>query len=336
MCEIAEKIRVVQFGCGPVGCSIARLASTEPNIAIVGAIDLVNVGQDLGEVGNFGWKSGIPISNDARAVLNKVKPDAVLLATGSVLKDTYPQVETIIKAGANIVSTCEELSFPYEKQPTLAAKIDELAKKHGVTVLSTGVNPGFLMDTWPLFMTGVCQNVQQIKAVRIQDASPRRLPFQKKIGAGKTIRHFKELVKAGTLRHVGLAESVAMIAAGLGWKLDNITETIEPVVAKTEVRSNFVTVKAGQVAGVKQVGFGLKDGRKLITLDFQAYIGAKESYDAVYITGIPDMEVVIRGGSHGDIATAAIVVNSIPRVIDAPPGLMTMKDLPIVCALPDK
>jgi hypothetical protein len=329
-----EKIRVVQFGCGPVGLSIARLASTKQNIVIVGAIDLVNVGQDLGEVANFGWKSGVSISNDAGAVLKMVKPDVVILTTGSALKEVYPQVETIIKAGANIVSTCEELSYPYEKQLALAAKIDELAKKHEVTVLSTGVNPGFLMDTWPLFMTSVCQNVQQIRAVRIQDASPRRLPFQKKIGVGKTIQEFNELVKAGTLRHVGLAESVAMIAAGLGWKLDNITETIEPIVARTEVRSSFGTVKAGQVAGVKQVGFGLKDGRKLVTLEFQAYIGAKESYDAVYITGIPELEVVIKGGSHGDIATAAVVVNSIPRVRNARPGLMTMKDLPIVCALP--
>lgn len=331
-----EKIKAVQFGCGLVGCSIAKLASTKPNIDIVGAIDLVNVGRDLGEVAGFSQKPGVLISNEADSVLNKVKPDIVLHATSSVLRDVYSQLETVVKAGVNLVSTCEELSYPYEKQPALAEKLDKLAKEHKVTVLGTGVNPGFLMDAWPLCMTAVCQDVRQIRVVRIQDASPRRAPFQKKIGVGKTIEEFNTLVEAGTMRHVGLAESVAMIAAGLGWELDDITETIEPILAKAEVRSNFATVKAGQVAGVRQVGFGLRDGKELITLDFQAYIGARESYDAVHIAGIPNMEVVIKGGTHGDIATAAMVVNSIPRVIEALPGLVTMKDLPIVCALPGK
>ncbi len=327
-----EKIRVAQFGCGPIGCSIVRLAATRPNIDIVGAIDLVNAGRDLGEVANINRKLGVSISPDPDAVLSQTKPDIVLHATGSSLPVIYPQLEKVIKAGINIVSTCEELTYPYNKQPELATAIDKLAREHQVTVLGTGVNPGFLMDTWPLFMTAVCQEVKQIRAVRIQDASPRRIPFQKKIGAGKTIQEFDDLVKAGTLKHVGLPESIAMIAAGLGWKLDDIAETIEPVVAGTEVKSSHITVKPGQVAGVKQVGHGLKDGKELITLEFQAYIGAEKSYDTVYIDGIPNMEVTITGGTPGDIATAAIVINSIPRVIDAPPGLVTMKDLPVVSA----
>ena len=333
---MVEKIKVVQFGCGPVGCNIAKLASTKPNIDIVGAIDLVNVGRDLGEVAGINRKLGVLISNNVDAVLNQTKPDIVLHATGSVLKDVYPQLEKVAKAGINLISTCEELSYPHKSQPELATTVDELAKEHKVTLLGTGVNPGFLMDTWPLVMTGVCQDIEQIRVIRIQDASPRRGPFQKKIGAGKTIEEFNILVKTGTLRHVGLAESVAMIAAGLEWALDDITETIEPIMAEAEVHTEFLTVEAGQVAGVRQVGFGLSNGKELITLDFRASVGAKESYDAVYITGTPNMEVVIKGGTHGDIATAAIVVNSIPRVIQAPSGLITMKDLPIVCALPSK
>ncbi|MBA7465078.1 hypothetical protein ES707_00240 [subsurface metagenome] len=331
-CQI-QKIRVVQFGCGSIGCSIAKLASQKPNIDIVGAIDLVNVGLDLGEVANINRKLGVFISKDADSVLHQTKPDIVLHATGSYLKDIYPQLESVIKAGINIVSTCEELSYPYLQHPEFAAAIDKLAKEYQVTVLATGVNPGFLMDIWPLFMTGVCQQVERIKALRIQDASPRRLLFQEKIGAGKTIEEFNTLVEARTLRHVGLAESIAMIAAGLGWKLDDITETIEPVIAKSEVRSNFTTVKPGQVAGVRQTGYGWKDGKELITLDFQAYIGAEESYDAVSITGVPNMEVIIKGGTPGDLATAAMVVNLIPRVIKAPSGLTTMKDLPPVICL---
>lgn len=174
-----KKIKVVHFGCGPIGCSIVRLASMKPNIDIVGAIDLVNVGQDLGEVANINRKLGVFISDDPDAVLSQTKPDIVLHATGSSLPVIYPQLERVIKAGINIVSTCEELTYPYNKQPELATAIDKLAREHQVTVLGTGVNPGFLMDTWPLFMTAVCQEAKQIRAIRIQDASPRRIPFQK-------------------------------------------------------------------------------------------------------------------------------------------------------------
>ncbi len=332
---MVTKARVVEYGCGPIGCSVVRLACQRPDIEVVGAIDINEklVGCDLGEVSNFNRKLGVSISDQADVVLSETKPDLVFLTTSSSLKRIYPQLEHCVKAGANVVSTCEELPYPYRKDPTTSAEVDRMAKANNVTVLATGVNPGFVMDVWPLFMTGVCQQVRQIKVKRVQDASPRRGPFQKKIGAGCTRGEFDERVASGTLRHVGLAESVAMIASGLGWELDDIAENIEPIIAKAQVKTDFVTVAPGQVAGVRQVGRGVRKGEDLIILEFEASVGAPESYDAVYITGIPDMEVVIKGGTHGDIATAAMVVNSVHRVMEAPPGLITMKDLPVVSAL---
>ena len=332
---MVTKAKAVQFGCGPIGCSVVRYASLRPDVELVGAVDIDKslVGRDLGEVAGIKNKLGVSISADADAVLSQARPDVVFLTTSSSLKVVYPQVEKCVAAGANVVSTCEELSYPYRKDPQLSAEIDKIAKANNVTVLATGVNPGFLMDAWPLFMTGVCQQVKRVKAVRVQDASPRRGPFQKKIGAGRTLEEFKKLVATGTLKHVGLPESIAMIASGLGWKLDEITESIEPVVAKTQVKTDFVTVEPGQAAGVRQVGRGIHAGEELVTLEFEAFVGAPESYDAVYITGTPNLEVVIRGGTHGDIATAAMVVNSVHRVIDAPSGLVTMRDLPMVSAL---
>jgi 4-hydroxy-tetrahydrodipicolinate reductase len=231
--------------------------------------------------------------------------------------------------GVNVVSTTEELAYPFATQPKLAAQIDRVAKAHKATILATGVNPGFLMDSWVLFMTAVCQEVRQVKAVRIQDARPRRLPFQKKIGAGCTPQEFQKLVEAGTLRHVGLTESISMIAAGLGWKLDDITESIEPVIAKKRVESQYIVVEPGQAAGVRQVGRGRRGSEEVITLEFEASLGTPESYDAIHIAGNPNMEVVVKGGTHGDIATAAIVMNVARRVVEARPGLLTMKDLPI-------
>ena len=329
-----RKLKVVQFGCGPIGCSVVAYALQKPDIELIGAIDIDQslVGRDMGEVAKVGSKLGVTISADADAVLSQARPDVVFLATGSSLKTVFPQIQKCILAGASVISTCEELTYPYEKAPVLSAELDRMARENNVAVLATGVNPGFLMDVWPLFMTGVCQQVKGIRAVRVQDASKRRGPFQKKIGAGCTVEEFNRLVAAGTLRHVGLPESTAMIASGLGWRLDGIAETIEPVLATAAVKTDFVAVEPGQVAGVRQVCKGIRNGEVLVALEFEAYVGAPESSDAVYITGIPNIEVVIKGGVHGDIATAAIAVNAVPRVIEARPGLITMKDLPPVTA----
>ena len=329
---MSTKFRAIQFGCGPIGCAVARLASQRSNIELVGAVDIDKdkVGRDLGEVMGIEKRLGVKITDDIDGLFSKAKANVVFHQTGSSLKAVAPQLLKLLRFGANIVSTTEELAYPYIRQPILAYEIDRVAKANGATVLGTGVNPGFLMDVWPMVMSAVCQEIKRVRVVRVQDASPRRLPFQKKIGAGCTVEEFEELAAAGTLRHVGLTESIDMIAAGLDWQLSQVTESIEPVIAREQVNTKYLTVEEGQVAGVRQVGRGLKDKEELITLEFEAYLSAPESYDAVYLTGVPNMEVVIKGGTHGDIATAAIVVNAAYRVIEAPAGLVTMKDLPIV------
>ncbi len=329
---MSGKVRVVQYGCGVIGSSIVRLASQKSSLEIVGAIDRVNVGVDLGEVAGLEYPLGVRISRDVDEVLRKGKPDIVLHATGSVLREVYPELESVARAGIDLISTNEPLSYPFGKEARLASRMDRVSKKHGVTVLGTGVNPGFVMDVWPLAMTAVCQEVKKIKVVRVQDASLRRASFQRKIGVGTSLEEFKRLAGLGNFGHVGLTESIGMISAGLGWSLEEVRESMEPILAEEEVKSEFFTVKRGEVAGVHQIARGLKEGQEVITLDFQARIGSKLSYDAVYITGVPDLQSVIEGGVPGDIATAAVVVNAIPRVINAPPGLLTMKDLSLVCA----
>jgi len=332
---MTEKIRVMQMGIGPIGCGVTRVLAHKAGMEIVGAIDLVNVGQDLGEIAELGRKLGVLICDDPDAVLRETKPDIAIHTTSSRFQKVSAELEQLIRAGVNVVSSCEELAYPYETSADLAVQIDKLAKENNTTVLGTGVNPGFVMDAWPLFMTGVCAEVQEVRVRRFVDASTRRIPLQKKIGAGATVEEFGKLVESGTLRHVGLQESVAMIAAGLGWELDDITERIEPIVYETEVKSDYLTVQPGQVAGVKQTGHGWKNGKATITLELEAAIGAAESYDGVYITGTPNMEVIIKGGIHGDIAAVAMLTNAVPKVIDAPPGLKTMRDL-IISAVPNR
>ena len=262
------------------------------------------------------------------AAIKKVKPDVVVLCTLSSLQAIMPQLETVLKLRVPIVSTTEELAYPYYSNKKLAKKIDELAKKAKVAVAGTGVNPGFVMDALPITLSGACERVDAIRIDRIQDASTRRLPFQKKIGSGLTVQQFQEKVNAGTVRHVGLTESVAMIADAFGWKMDKITDSIQPKVAERQVSSQFLTVEPGFVCGLIQDGIGYgKDGKALITLHMEAYLGAPESYDAVTIEGHPKLTSRVQGGFHGDVVTASITVNTIPKILAAPPGLRTMRDL---------
>jgi 4-hydroxy-tetrahydrodipicolinate reductase len=227
------------------------------------------------------------------------------------------------------VSTTEELAYPWFSQKRIASKIDALARKGKVAVLGTGVNPGFVMDALPIALTGVCERVERISVARVQDASIRRLPFQQKIGSGLTEAEFEAHVRAGKVRHVGLTESIAMIGDAVGWKVDRITDEIHPRLADARVSSEFLTVEPGRVCGIIQDGVGYVKGEPLIRLHMEAYLGAPKSYDSVEIAGSPRLSMKIAGGVHGDIATAAIVVNSIPKVLAAPPGLHTMRTLPL-------
>jgi 4-hydroxy-tetrahydrodipicolinate reductase len=249
--------------------------------------------------------------------------------TSSSLVKVADQLIECLKAGSCVVSTCEELSYPYRTNPELAAQIDKEAKDWGVALVGTGVNPGFVMDKLVITLAAVSQRIEHAKALRIVDASKRRLPLQKKIGAGMSVEEFRAKVAEGVIKHVGLPESVAMVADALGLAVDEITETIEPKVATERVQTEFLTVEAGQAAGVHQIARGLSGGKELVYMELQMYVGAKDPADTVTLTGHPNISLTIPGGSHGDIATASVAVNSIPVILDAPAGLRTAKDLPI-------
>ena len=331
-----ENVRIVLYGVGAMGTRIAKFLLKKKGVEIVGAIDVAKekIGKDLGEILGINKRLGIKVSNNPDDVLSRANADVVVHSTTSFLKQTYSQIAAAIKHGVNVVSTCEELSYPYATELELAEKLHKLAREHSVTVLGTGINPGFLMDTRVINLTSVCQEIEHIKATRIMNAATRRAPFQKKIGAGLTINEFKRRIEDETITgHVGLTQSIAMIANALKWKLDKIeVDPVEPVIAETQVESEAVKVELGQVAGLKQCARGIKEEKEVITLDFQAYLGAKEEYDAITIKGVPNVHEKIAPCIHGDSGTVAIIVNCIPKVMNATPGLVTMKDLPVPSA----
>jgi len=324
-------IKVLMYGLGPIGAAVARQVASRKGFQIVGAVDIdhAKIGLDLGEVIGLGKKLRVRITNDAAGAIKSGKPDVAVLCTSSSLKAVMPQIEGVLKKKVAIVSTTEELSYPVGRNRALAKKIDALAKKAKVAVVGTGVNPGFAMDALPITLTGICERVDSIRIDRIQDARSRRLPFQQKIGSGLTTAQFAQKVKDGSVRHVGLAESVTMIADAMGWKLDKVTDEIQPKIADKAVESELIAVDPGYVCGIIQDGIGYVKGKPVITLHMEAYLGAPESYDAVTVEGNPRITQKIAGGLHGDIATASITVNSIPKILRVSPGLRTMADMPI-------
>lgn len=326
-----KKIRAIQFGVGPIGASIARLMREKHAIEIIGAIDTdpAKVGRDLGEVAGASdapWN--VTVSSDAKGVLEQAA-DVVIHSTSSSLPKVMDQLIACLEAESCVVSTCEELSYPLRTYPELSAKLDGTAKDWGVALVGTGVNPGFVMDKLVITLAAVSQRIEHAKAVRIVDGGKRRLPLQKKIGAGMSADEFREQVKAGVIKHVGLPESVAMIADSLNLQVDQITETIEPKIAEARVQTEYLAVEAGQAAGVHQIARGLAGGKEVIYLELQMYVGAQNPSDTISLTGHPNISLVIPGGTHGDIATASVAVNSIPVILDAPAGLRTARDLPI-------
>ncbi|MGA7916288.1 MAG: hypothetical protein WCA00_13705 [Candidatus Acidiferrales bacterium] len=326
-----KKIRVIQYGVGPIGASIVRLMRQKQSLEIVGAIDKdpAKAGRDLGEVvGASDAPWSVPIFADAQSALEK-PADVVVHSTSSYLTSVMDQLLECITAGCCIVSTCEELAYPFRKHPELSRKLDTAAIEEGVALVGTGVNPGFVMDKLALTLSAVSQRIDWVSAVRIVDASKRRLPLQKKIGAGMTPEEFRAQVAAGIIKHHGLPESIAMVADGLGFTLDDISETIDPVISEEAIQTEFLEVTAGQVAGVHQVARGSLAGKEKIFMELKMYVGARHPADSVVLKGEPHLTLTIPGGTHGDVATAAVVVNAIPAILAANAGLRTSRDLPL-------
>ncbi len=325
-----KKIRVVHYGLGPIGIETAKYVLKKSDMEIVGAVDISKdmVGKDLGKILDLKEDLGVVVTDNARQLLSNIKADVVIHTAGSRIKGIYSQLEEIIESGNNIVSSAEELLFPLDEKSEAVQKLMKKALEKGVTVLGTGVNPGFVMDALPLFLTAVCQDVEEIHVERIVDAGTRRYPLQKKIGAGMTPEVFRAKVEEKALGHVGIEESLMLVAENVGFSLNEVKVTIDPVFAAKPVKTDYFDLKEGDIAGIKNVATGISGDRTVITLDLRMYIGAENPHDSVSIKGNPPVNARIEGGVAGDQATAAILVNSTPAVVDAKPGIVTVKDLP--------
>jgi 4-hydroxy-tetrahydrodipicolinate reductase len=323
------RLRVVQYGLGPIGRATARALVDHPRFRLVGAIDRdpALAGRDLGDVLRLGRRLGLTVAADAAPVLRRRSADLVFHTTVSRMADAVPQIEQALAAGLDVVSSTETLAYPWLSAPRLAARLHKSALRHRATVHGTGVNPGFAMDVLALVLGHVALDVRHVTARRIVDAALRREALRRKVGAGLSAAEFRRRARQG-LGHVGLLESMQMVAAGLGWRLDRFTRTLAPVIARRAF-GGAVPVRRGEAAGQREVMRGYRDGREVMRFELTIAMGADGPRDEVVLRGDPPLTLQVVGGTPGDAATVAALLNAAPRVVAAPPGLLTALDLPL-------
>ncbi|MFX1531316.1 MAG: hypothetical protein ACFFBC_09395 [Promethearchaeota archaeon] len=331
-----NQFNIIQVGFGPMGKIIATLLLQRKNLRLRGVIDINPqlVGKKLSEFLDISKDLDLTIESNLDSVLSRDKVDVVIIATSSSLEKIIPTIESAVKSGSNVISICEELSFPFQYNIKFAKELDALAKINNVTIVGTGINPGYLMDLLPIVLTAPCQSFKSVKVTRMMNSAKRRVPFQKKIGTGLSVDEFHLKISNKEITgHVGLTQSIQMIVSALGLNYDELIELPPKEITTPEefTTSYGETVPKGYVCGLQSQAYAKKEGKELITLDFIAYAGDHEEFDSIIIEGVPRIEQKIIDGIHGDLGTSAMVVNLIPRVIESRSGLLTMKDLPVPC-----
>lgn len=329
-----KRFRVAVYGTGSMGTGIISLILEKKNLELVGVVSkrIEREGLDVGELVK-GEKIGIKIDVDPIKVIKR-GVDVFIHATCSRVKDAYPEIVPILKNRVNVITIAEEMSYPWRASKELADSLDSIAKEGGVSILGTGVNPGFVLDTLIITLTGVMKRIDRIYAKRINDLSPYGPSVMKTQGVGTTLEEFNEGLKSGEIvGHFGFPESISMICDALGWKLDEIIEIREPIISNVLRKTKYVEVKPGMVAGCKHIAKGIVDGVEKIVLEHPQQVLPQlegvETGDYIQIEGEPPINFVNKPEIQGGIATISIAVNMIPLVYEARPGLLTMKDLPI-------
>ncbi len=326
---MSAPLRVVSFGLGPIGLAAARLALQKTSIQLVGAIDIdpAKIGKDLGDLLELGRKTGVVVDGNAEAALKRLQPDVMLHCTSSFMPMVKDQLLLAAKCGVDVVSSTEELLVPEFQHAALAKELDAAAKAGGVSLLGTGVNPGYAMDFLAVVASAVTFDVTAVKCTRVVDAGTRRLPLQRKVGASLSKAEFDKQMATGKFGHIGMRESVALLARALDFKVDRIEQSVEPVIAAEDHKTPFLTVKEGQVAGIRNHGYGFVGKRQVMHLDLAMYVGAPDPRDEVVLESTPPIHLKFLGGIAGDQATAAILVNNLHGVVAAQPGLRTVLDV---------
>ncbi len=335
-----DLIRVLILGTGQMGSGISRLLLEKQGVKLVAAYGRrrERAGMDLGLATGLGYSLDIPVSADLSTVIEQTQPHVAIQATCSRFEDAEEEITTLVRQGVNVISIAEEMAYPAAKHPLQAEELRQLAVCHGVAVLGTGINPGFVLDLLVITLTGVCAEVHSITARRVNDLSPYGPSVLKCQGVGLTADAFQRGLEDGSvLGHFGFDESMHMIAAKLGWEIERIEQKREPIISKVRRETAFVTVEAGQVAGCLHTATTYRQGQPVIRLihpqQVHPWLEGVETGDMIDIRGTPNVHLAGSPEIPGGQGTAALAVNMIPRALNAAPGLYCMADLPVPAAM---
>ena len=327
-------IRVAVWGTGMMGQGLVGYILDRPkDIELVGAIDFSpeKQGRTVGEL--LGRECPVPITADFDSVLAK-KPDVVCVLTASNLSEISSQVEPSVRAGANVIGIAETLSYPWASDPQWAERFDALAKEHGVSILGTGINPGFVLDALPIMLSSICLRVDRIEASRVNDLSPFGPTVMASQGVGTTVEEFETGVADGSIvGHIGFQQSIRLIAKAMNWTIDEIRETRAPIITSVERFTPSVHVKAGNVCGCRHIGWGYSNGELKIELvhpqQVRPELEGQDTGDYIKIFGDPNVSLAVQPEIPGGKGTYASVGNYIPLIGAAQPGIVTVLDMPL-------
>jgi 4-hydroxy-tetrahydrodipicolinate reductase len=334
-----EPIRVLVLGLGQMGSGIARLILDKQGLELVGACGrrTERAGIDLGRAIGLERDLGLRITTDLHAAINQSRPQIAIQATCSRLVDAVEEISALVRHGVHVISIAEEMAYPACASPTLADDLHKLALASGVSILGTGINPGFVLDVLVIGLTGVCVSVDSITATRVNDLSPYGPSVLRSQGVGLTPEEFRTGIREGTVfGHIGFRESIHMIARAVGWQIERVEETRDPIVSQVWRETPFVKVHPGQVAGCLHTALAYRDNKPAITLIHPQQVHPElegiVTGDTIEIHGIPSIRMAGSPEIPGGTATIALAVNMIPHVLNAKPGLHTMADLPVPAA----
>jgi 2,4-diaminopentanoate dehydrogenase len=335
-----DKIKVIIWGFGAMGKGMASMIINKKGVEIVGVCDLDQtlVGKNAYDFLNIEHKRELIISDNIDQIIGTTKADVCLLCTDSLIKGAYGKIVKVLSHKINCICIAEEMAYPKASEPELAKQLDLIAKAHGVSVLGTGINPGFMMDLLVVALSGVMADVEHIKAKRVNSLNPFGPTVLKEQGVGLTINEYHRRMQDGSLAgHIGFKESTHMIADALGVKLDNFNQQMDPIMTSFDRQSAHGTALSDTVAGIHMTGQGLVSGNVFIDLIQPQQIEPEQAgvatKDTIELTGIPNVSMTINPEVDGGIGTIAMCVNMIPHVINAKPGLRTMIDLPVPRAI---
>lgn len=324
--EDEAALPAVVVGLGGLGRLLVRNLLRHPDLRLVGAADAAHAGRSLADL--VPGAPALPVTADASGSYRSARGGVAFVCTGSLLEEVATEIEAAIRAGLHVVSSCEELANAPFVDPELAELLDRAAQRSGVGVLGTGVNPGFVFDRLPATLGAVTGEVRRVEARRVVDVARRREGLRARLGLGLTPEAFEEQAEEGTIGHVGLSESCALLLDGLGIEADEVEEEIDPLVAETRVEAAGIVVEPGRVRGVRQVALAFDEGREVARLTLELGLALPQPHDWIRLDGDPPVEVHVPGGIEGDAATTWAMLHAAPRVAAAEPGLLTVLDLP--------